>query len=130
MNRCLGPWVLVPELCHYSAGAPPEAGTYEIGQIDGRFVFGISWTKDGQGHSTTFSAPDDGSPEETAIPGLTHVAVTAIDDGTIDSAAFAGDEVKAYARRRVSDDGGLLTVYMENAGPKGPEMIYQVYRKA
>ncbi|SPF81072.1 hypothetical protein [Pseudoprimorskyibacter insulae] len=130
MSNCIGTWVLIPELCHYSKGHPPDAGRYEIGMIDGRFVFVIQSEKDGQPVRSDFSAPANGEAEETHIPGLTHVSVQAVDDATLDSSAFAGDRRMAYARRRVSPDGQLLSVFMENNLPSGAVQIYQVYKRA
>ncbi|MCB1332274.1 MAG: hypothetical protein KDK26_01130 [Roseivivax sp.] len=129
-HRSVGHWTLIPELCHYAPGSPPEDGRYEIGLIDGRFVFVIRWTKDGAPQTASFSAPADGSEEPSDLPGLTHFTVSAPDPSTLDSAAFAGQTRRAWARRRVSQDGTLLSVYMENPGPEGPQRIYQVYRRS
>jgi hypothetical protein len=30
MSTCDGVWALVPELCHYQKGTPPEQGRYEV----------------------------------------------------------------------------------------------------
>ena len=129
MSDCIGTWVLLPELCFYSNGTPPESGRYEIGLIDGRFVFGIQWVAGGEARSTSFSAPADSEAELTEIPGLTHVQVEAPDPQTLDSSAFAGEDRLAFARRRVSNDGQLLSVFQTNQSPDGPTETYQVYKR-
>jgi len=128
MTRWLGDWRLLPELSHYTAGGPPEEGRYRITREGGDIAFAVDWVKDGAAQSVRFQAPADGSA--VAFPGVDSFTVTAVDDATLDSAAFLAGARVAYARRRVSADGGLLSVYQENASPAGPIGIWQVYRRA
>jgi hypothetical protein len=121
-----GIWHLVPDLSHYSAGTPPQSGRYEIAQEAASLNFRVDWVMMGQAKSVSFSAPADGADAD--FPGLDRFYLTLGTDH-LDSTAEAGGRIVAFARRRVSADGALMSVYQENQTPEGPQRIFQVYRR-
>ncbi len=129
MNACLGIWVLVADLSHYSSGDPPESGMYQISAAEGEIRFTVDWVKGGTPFSITFAAPDDGSDARSTFPGIDRFW---LQQGPGWLATFAGFEgrVVATAMRRVSADGSLMSVLQENAdGQGGIVRMFQVYRR-
>ncbi len=129
MSAWLGEWRLIPELSHYDAGDPPDSGRYRISVADGLVRFDVEWSAEGEDHSVSFSGPPDGTPVSAATSGVDSFTVTAVDDSTLDSEAVAGSRRVAWARRRVSADGTLMSVIQRLAGPDGEVTVFQVYRR-
>jgi hypothetical protein len=128
VTGCDGVWLLVPELCHYDQGEPPERGQYEIATQGGIVTFRIKWRKGGQDFETSFAAPLDGSSVTGEFPGIDSFLVRQ-DGAALISEAYAKGEVVARAVRRASGD--LLSVMQENADGRGSWVrTWQVYRKA
>jgi len=133
----LGVWLLIPELSLYQFGEPPVSGRYEITANDDQITFAVSWTatEGGPELSTAFGGHPDGRP--IALPvaaGATApdtFTITRIDHQTLDSEALMNGQSVSYARRRVSNDGTLLSVVQEAHLPDGRVMRnFQVYRRA
>jgi heme-degrading monooxygenase HmoA len=138
-DHIVGTWQLVPELSIYEAGAPPASGVYDITRSGDRYDFVIRWRSEPGGPelSAAFGGPGDGSVQTLALPQGAPVGtpdamtITRVDDSTLDSEAISAGRVVAYARRRVSDDGSVLSVMQEVRTPdgRGPRS-FQVYRRA
>jgi hypothetical protein len=130
MTRWVGPWVLVPDLSHYSDGTPPEAGTYAISEGDGEVRFAITWAKEGTPFAIYFALPADGSPASSDFPGMDRSWLERGDGWLASFAAYEG-QIVARAMRRVSEDGALMSVLQENADRVGGwTRIFQVWRRA
>lgn len=127
----IGTWVLVPELCLYEEGNPPLQGIYQIAQLDEGVRISIDWaTPDGSKHHIAFQAPDDGVKQPSNSPGASHLSITRISPLILDSRAYIGEEEVACARRRVSDDGLLLsTVQVVRRADGTSFRNFQVYRR-
>ena len=128
--RYLGHWILIPELSLYQSGEPPLSGEYLIGS-DGELIeFEVIW-KDAAGldHNLRFGGPLDGKKHPTETPGVSHICYEQISDSILDSTAYDEDEVGFYARRAVSEDGGLLVVSQVLHGEHGKSSNFQVYRR-
>ena len=130
MQHYLGSWELIPELSHYSAGAPPEKGLYVIEKHGDLIRIRVSWVKDGQDMATEFEAHPDGRQMPSGFPGVDSFSLLAEDDFTLSGDARAGGKVVSTALRRVARDGTLLSVLQENEVPgAGTMRIFQVYRR-
>jgi hypothetical protein len=86
----------------------------------------------GRAHQIRFGGPCDGHPHETDQPGVAAVSFTQVDALTLDSAAFARDGAELmWARRRKSEDGGLLATVQRLQREDGTTYsVSQVYRRA
>lgn len=123
-----GTWALVPELCIYEQGEPPPDGRYVLRRDGDRVEATIGWTgPDGTAQQTAFGGPVDGSRQPVDGPGVTHLTITHVDGATLDSAAYAGDELLMYARRRASGD--LLTTVQTMHVGGAHHSNFQVYRR-
>ncbi|HKE97008.1 MAG TPA: hypothetical protein VKB34_22055 [Povalibacter sp.] len=130
-------WELIPELSLYQAGDAPASGRYEIAEAAGRIEFRVQWTdSSGAAFAMSFGGPADGSAQSLPTrPGSPATApdtmtIARIDRQTLDSEAFAKGQRVAYARRKVSHDGSLLSVVQEAALPDGRSVRnFQVYRR-
>lgn len=127
----IGAWVLVPELCLYEEGNPPEWGIYQIAQLDEGVRISIDWeAQDGSKHHIAFQAPDDGVKQPSNGPGTSYLSITRVSPLILDSHAYLGEEEVAYARRRVSEDGCLLsTVQVVRRADGTSFRNFQVYRR-
>jgi hypothetical protein len=125
----LGTGELIPELCIYEQGEAPQQGEYTIAEADGTFLILISWT-DAQNdkHSIEFSGAPDGSNYPTEAPGLTHMTLTRVSPGILDSAAYNEEVQMIYARRIAHDN--LLSIWQRINTDNGSISIFQVYRRA
>jgi hypothetical protein len=130
--RYIGNWRLIPELCLYESGEIPRSGTYLIRGREGVIDVNIAWTDaSGDDLQASYGGPADGSRQAIEAPGLTHHSLVHIDDGTLDSFAYDGDEVVMWARRRASTDGSLLSVVMMIRAALGEAARnFQVYRRS
>jgi hypothetical protein len=133
----LGVWLLIPELSIYQVGEPPASGRYEISANGDRLEFAVRWTSQANGpeQTTAFGGPADGSaitlPVPAGVSAPDTFTITRIDAQTLDSAALMQGETVSYARRRVSDDGSLMSVVQETHLPDGRIVRnFQVYRRA
>lgn len=133
----LGEWELIPELCVYEFGSAPFTGAYRIVKQGRKIRITIEWSMnaDAEPQSTGFEAPVDGSPQPVpagaTAAGPDTFTLTRVDERTLDSAAFRGEEQLAYARRVASADGTLLAVVQEARDPHGERYRnFQVYRRA
>ncbi len=126
-----GLWHLVPELSHYETGDPPKSGTYRItNKVDAVF-FEINWI-DAAGNASAiqFGGPLDADVPIEDQPGLTHARYTRVDGQRLQSSSFNGETLVAFADRRVSDDGQLMSVLQRISLPDGStNAIFQVYRR-
>lgn len=131
-HHCAGAWILVPELSLYQAGQPPRSGRYEIELTAQQARFSVAWRgADDDEHAIEFGGCPDGARHRADSPGVTHLSIDVVDPYTLDSRAFRGQIQLAYARRRASDDGELLSVVQELSGPDGSTIRnFQVYRRA
>lgn len=127
-----GTWVLLPELSFYDTGTPPRAGTYTVTHDGDKVGFSVSWENDdGQAMAVKFGGPLGPKVVVDDTPGVTHARFDMAPDGALVSEAFNGQDRVAYAMRRVSADGRLLSILQRITGPDGREMrIYQLYRRA
>ena len=124
-----GKWELIPELCQYQVGNVPDKATYDIAKYGEDIVFTVTWSTDGQDQSVTFSAPADGSiePSDNEMPDH---RIIPVNDNQLDGEALVEDHRVAYASRRVSDDGQLLSVLQINGiGSEHEHRVFQVYRR-
>jgi hypothetical protein len=138
-DRIVGTWILVPELSIYEAGIAPASGVYDIARSGDRYDFAVRWRAEagGQEFSAAFGGPGDGSIQPLDVLAGAPVGtpdamtVTRVDEATLDSEAISEGRVVAYARRRVSADGSLLSVVQEVRLPdgRGPRN-FQIYRRA
>jgi hypothetical protein len=130
-DKYLGRWALIPELSLYEEGEPPNSGIYELVASGDGIQVSIEWVAaDGSSHATAFAGPCDGSRQELSQPGVTHFAITRVDERTLDSSAFRDGAEIAYARRRASSDGDLLATVQEGRRPDGTTFRnFQVYRR-
>ena len=132
----LGDWELIPELCVYEFGSAPVTGAYLIAKQGRKLRITIEWSMSAgtEAQSTGFEAPPDGSPQPVPAgvtgSGPDTFTLTRVDERTLDSAAFRGEEQVAYARRVASVDGALLAVVQEARDPHGERYRnFQVYRR-
>ncbi|GAB4160874.1 MAG: hypothetical protein Fur005_17800 [Roseiflexaceae bacterium] len=133
-DRYLGVWVLLPELSLYAHGPQPTHGIYQIMASEARVQLRIVWQMqaDGPEQSTGFGGPADGTrqPLPQGGAGPDSFSITRVDAATLDSAAWRGDQMVAYARRVVSADGSLMSVVQEGLLPDGQRFRnFQVYRR-
>lgn len=137
-DHIVGTWVLIPELSIYEVGAPPASGVYEIARSQDRYDFTVRWTVEvgGAELSAAFGGPGDGSARPLDLPAGAPdgtpdaMTITRVDEATLDSEAILDGRVVAYARRRVSSGGGLLSVMQEVRTPEGRgPRNFQVYRR-
>jgi len=125
----LGAWHLIPELCIYQQGEAPRSGLYTIEESAGVLRLAVDWVdRAGLAHHVEFGGQPDGSEQTVDTPGLTHMTLTRIDSGTLDSAAFRDGEPVMYARRVAHGD--LLSTLQRIRTPAGEVSIFQVYRRA
>lgn len=125
-----GHWILLPELSIYQHGESPVSGLYVIQSVEGTVYFQIEWTDtSGTDHNLEFSGPLDGQKHDSDSPGVSDLVYEKIDDSTLDSTAFNGDEILMYARRTASSDGSLLAVSQVFHGEDGNLSNFQVYRR-
>ncbi|HEU4556878.1 MAG TPA: hypothetical protein VFS20_03475 [Longimicrobium sp.] len=133
----LGSWELIPELSLYEFGPLPASCTYEISEHDERVHVCMRWamSADGPESRTEFAGPGDGSRQR--LPGSgepppepVSFSLTRVDERTLESRAFRGDHVFAFARRVASTDGELLAIVQEGESPEGSRFRnFQVYRR-
>jgi hypothetical protein len=130
----LGTWELIPELSLYDFGPLPASCTYEVLQHGREIHVRMRWTLEPGGTESMmeFAGPPDGSRRDLdGAPAGVSFSLARIDARTLDSTAFRGDEVYAYARRAVSSDGELLAIVQEGQRPDGGKFRnFQVYRRA
>ena len=129
----LGRWTLVPELCLYDEGVPPEHATYEM-QRDGSVLrVRICWRPTGQPTDVTaeYTGPETGEVQPTTdIPGISGLSITRVDERTLDSAAWSGTAIVSSARRVASADGELLAVRQSTVREDGGVLqTFQVCRR-
>ena len=129
----LGTWDLLPELCLYDEGTPPDQADYEIGRAGGGLRLRITWRPAGSASSlsTGFGGPDDGTVQPVeGQAGVTGLSLLRIDDRTLDSTAWNEDAVVSSARRVASADGTLLVVRQVVPGAGGGSVqTFQVYAR-
>lgn len=129
----LGTWDLIPELCLYDEGTPPEQADYEIVRAGGAVRLRITWRPAGavSSLSTAFGGPDDGTVQPVqGQAGVTGLSLLRVDDRTLDSTAWNDGAVVSSARRVASADGALLVVRQVVPGAGGaPVHTYQVYAR-
>jgi|SRR5690606_9822859 hypothetical protein len=126
----VGTWELVPELSLYEVGPRPSEGVYEVesGAEDVRIRIRWKLSPEEAESRTEFAGPPDGTLR-TLDNGVAY-CLTRIDERTLDSTAFRGDEILAYARRVVSTDGELMAIVQEGPRPEGGRFRnFQVYRR-
>ncbi len=124
-----GTWELIPELCHYSKGKAPDAALYQIDDEGDRIAFTVTWTADGHEQSVSFAPLADGTMEEAEVNMPAH-RIIPVGDDQLDGEAFIEDHLVAYASRKVSADGKLLSVLQINGvGSEHEHRIFQVYRR-
>lgn len=132
-SRYVGTWDLVPEVCVYDEGAPPQEATYRIDEGAGRVSIRLSWRPSASAEvlSTEFAGPVDGDVRPfSAAPGVTGISFTRVDDLTLDTAAWNDGILVSSARRAASADGDLLVVVQSSPRPDGgAARIFQVYRR-
>jgi hypothetical protein len=133
-DRYLGVLELLPELSLYAYGPLPISGIYRIEASAQGIRFRITWKMqaDGPEQATEFGGPADGvrQPLPQGGAGPDSFTITRVDAATLDSAAWRGDQVIAYARRAVSADGSLMAVVQEGMLPDGQRFRnFQVYRR-
>ena len=130
----IGSWDLIPELSLYAVGDPPASGTYELRQEGSWIHVLVSWTTTPMGAESrlAYGGPLDGTPQPLPVRAGApdSMTLTRIDARTLDSAALRGTDLVAWARRRVSNDGTLLSVVQEARQPHGQiARNFQVYRR-
>ena len=127
----LGTWILVPELCLYEEGSPPASGIYRISQVNAEVRVSIAWeAQDGSKHHIEFQAPGNGAKQPLSVPGPSHLSITRVTPYILDSSAYSDGEEVAYARRRASEDGLLLSTVQVGRRPNGTSFRnFQVYRR-
>ena len=133
----LGTWELIPELSLYDFGPLPASCTYHVEARDTGVHVHMQWKleRDGPESATEFGAPADGTRHDFpaaasgAAPPVAF-SLARVDERTLDSRAFLGDEEIAYARRVASEDGELLAIVQEGLRPEGGRFRnFQVYRR-
>lgn len=134
-DRFLGRWELIPELSIFQTGTPAVSGLCTI-ELHGRMCHvAIAWRELGaEGDQTVgFASPIDGEIQRTPAyrPGFPDgFSLIRVDEGTLDSHAYIGDEVVMYSRRAASADGQLLsTVHEQNLPGQPHSRNFQVYRR-
>lgn len=129
-EKYIGIWLLLPELSIYQLGEPPVSGRYSINSIGDNIKIAIEW-KDisGTDHSLSFGGPLDGIKHESEASGFTDVMYEKIDDATLDTTAFNGENVLLYARRVASNAGDLLAVSQVTFTDNCEFSNFQVYRR-
>ncbi|MEM1248220.1 MAG: hypothetical protein AAGA81_10910 [Acidobacteriota bacterium] len=130
-RRYLGRWELVPELSLYESGDPPRRGTYVLEANGDDVAVEIDWI-DGEGESgaASYGGPTDGSEIAIDAPGSPKLTMTHVNEGTLESAVYVGGNEVAWAQRRASADGELLSVVQAGRDPEGqPFRNFQVYRR-
>ncbi|MFQ5622265.1 MAG: hypothetical protein ACE5FS_02610 [Paracoccaceae bacterium] len=127
----VGAWDLVPELCQYQDGLPPQSGTYDI-SLNGEVAeFRLSWIDhDARPHELEFAGPVDGSVRPVNGVPSNEVSFNRVDERTLDSSAYHDGREITYERHRASDDGSLMVVVQVHRHPEGPSTRnFQVYRR-
>jgi acetyl esterase/lipase len=126
-----GTWQLVPEVCIYQSGEAPRDGTYVIALQAGRADFTIAWTTQaGEAHHAAFGGWMDGSRQPVAEGSPAEFSIESSGD-SLDSAVWLNGERIAFARRRVSADGALLSTVQEGIDSSGNAYRnFQVYRRS
>jgi|GEM_PF-740859 len=126
-----GTWQLVPELCIYQSGEVPREGIYAISISGGRAEFSIEWTtQEGEQHSAAFGGRMDGSRQPVAAGSPAEFSIQKSGD-SLDSTVWLNGDRIAYAQRRVSDDGVLLSTIQEGIDSSGSSYRnFQVYRRS
>lgn len=125
-----GRWRLIPELCIYQSGEPPNSGSYEIQTEGGLVQFKIEWTdQSAESHTISFGGPVDGTKLDSDAPGVSAVSYEKINDSSLNSTAFDGDKILLYAQRVVSSDGNLMAVSQVIYSGESSTANFQVYRR-
>ncbi len=117
----LGLWRFDPAQARYQLGEPPQIGTYRLDAHGDGYLITMEWTDArGQSYRQTYTAIPDGQlyPYGGANA-LVSIAMTRLDDRTLDTASFRGGERIAYAVRRLSDDGQTMQVIQSGQTPEG-----------
>lgn len=128
--KYLGDWELIPELCIYQANEPPAAGRYSIQYSAERIEIEIWWQDQSQNpFEMKFGGLPDGEKHSYDAPGVTHVQYEHVNENTLDSTAYQGNEVVLYARRVASNDGSVLVVNQTISGENGKATNTQIYRR-
>jgi hypothetical protein len=125
-----GTWELIPELSLYESGPLPTSCTYTVEERGEAVHVTMTWRfeADGPESRTEFGGPSDGTRH--VLDGGVTFSVTRIGERTLDSHAFRGDDIVAYARRTVSADGALMAIVQEGERPGGGRFRnFQVYRR-
>ncbi len=131
-DRFIGLWVLDPNSCDYEQGEPPQSGTYRIAPDGVEVVITMAWV-DAEGEQTmTFRGVPDGKPVRfDAGPLADSLAIAAVADDRLDSAAYRAGVELMTAKRTLSKDGASMTVVQTVHLPDGTAPTNTaVYRKA
>lgn len=125
-----GTWILIPELSIYQHGDPPVSGRYVIRAAGANIEFEITWTDAvGEEFQIAFGGPLDGQKHDSDTPGISALMYEKIDDSTLDSTAYNGEEILLYARRVAAQDKKLLSVSQVTYTDNGTLTNFQVYRR-
>ena len=116
----IGTWILDPEQNAYELGDPPQSGEYVIAAQGEGYHITMAWTTtDGKALSTAYDGVPDGVLHPADAPGVDTMSMTRVDDLTLDSSAFVGEQRIAYARRVLSADYQMMTVTQSGVTPDG-----------
>jgi len=133
LDTFAGTWLLLPELCVYDEGRPPEHAIYRIDQTDDEVRILMTWqpADTGEPQTAIFAGRPDGQVRPIpAAPHLTGLSITRVDERTLETAAWDDDDLVSFARRTASNDGTLLVVVQTATPPDGPAVrTFQVYRR-
>jgi len=116
----LGTWILDADQNDYTFGPEPQAGTYVIAAQDAGYHITMAWTTPaGEAHEMAYDGTPDGKRYPADAPGFDAMSMTRVDDHTLDSAAYVGEQRIAYARRVLSADQQTMTVTQSGNKPDG-----------
>ena len=124
LDPFIGAWLLDAAASDYGDAAPPRRAVYTLMPASAGLWVHVDWTEaDGERQVMSFTTALDGSPH----PLPSGVALIGrLDAAGLYTQALQGGQVILEAQRRVSADGGTLTVEQRSDG----ERIVGVYRKS
>jgi hypothetical protein len=130
MNRFLGVWRLLPELCKYDTGQPPAKATYSLtpSPLKPHIIeVGIDWTDLAGKDFTVGYQIELGSRKEEKLHGMDVEVLHELNEqGVLLSTVWKEDKVMMHSTRQVKEDG-RLEVLMETPTETAVNRIFQIY---
>lgn len=130
MPNYTGNWQLIPELCCFPEGEVPHSGLYCVAQHEGVVTIKVRYsTSQVEDAKLEYGGPVDGSKIVIEQPPITHASFQQVGDFELDSSAFINEEVIVFARRLVSHDRSLMSVWEIHHNPDGSSFVNTQFYK-